>query len=466
MSISTSIDEVVIPSQRKRRKRYPTYSKTGVAWIPEIPTGWTIKRLRFALTFPNKGEIRGLPDDRQVSFVPMEAVGEYGGLNLEVVRPISDVLNGYTYFRDGDVIVAKITPCFENGKGALAEGLEGGIGFGTTELHVLRAGPEFIPRFLFYLTLGEHFRKLGTGEMYGAGGQKRVPERFLKDLRHPVPPLEEQRAIAAFLDRETAKIDELIAKKQRLNKALAERESDALSQLLVGNADAALVHRDTGMPWIPTIPSHWEIAELRRIVRAGTSITYGIVQAGPDFEGGIPYIRTSDMAGYSLPLEGYPRTSPDIDRAYRRSKVFYGDIVIAIRATVGKALPLPAELDGANLTQGTAKVSPGPRITRDFLLLALNSQQCQQRFAALAKGATFREITLDMLRRFPVPLPPLDEQERLVRRANEIATVSRRLAERVTNGIAQLGCYRASLISAAVTGQIDVRQWREEAQCP
>ncbi|MDQ3473244.1 MAG: hypothetical protein M3447_05850 [Acidobacteriota bacterium] len=96
-----------------------------------------------------KSEARGIPNDTVVSFVPMEAVGEYGGLNLEQARPIGDVLNGYTYFAEDDVVVAKITPCFENGKGALAKGLENGIGFGTTELHVLRAGRQLFPQFLF-----------------------------------------------------------------------------------------------------------------------------------------------------------------------------------------------------------------------------------------------------------------------------------------------------------------------------
>lgn len=198
-------------SGTRRFAAYPSYRPSGVAWLPEIPNGWSIKRLRYALTLPTKAEIRGLPLDRTVSFVPMEAVGEYGGLSLEQTRLIDDVLNGYTYFRDGDVLVAKITPCFENGKGALADKLEGGIGFGTTELHVLRAGRELVSRFLFYLTLGEDFRKLGTAEMYGAGGQKRVPESFIRELRHPIPPLDEQRKIVAFLDSETSRINALIS---------------------------------------------------------------------------------------------------------------------------------------------------------------------------------------------------------------------------------------------------------------
>ena len=194
----------------KRRVRYPEYISTGVWWLSDVPSSWQIKRLRYVVRFPTKAEARSFPDDTVVSFVPMEAVGEFGGMNLDQTRIVTDVLNGYTYFRNNDVVVAKITPCFENGKGAIAKGLENGVGFGTTELHVLRAGEDIMPEFLFYMTVGEHFRKLGTGEMYGAGGQKRVPEKFLKNIRHPLPPLTDQRLIVTFLEAETARIDELV----------------------------------------------------------------------------------------------------------------------------------------------------------------------------------------------------------------------------------------------------------------
>ena len=93
----------------------------------------------------------------------MEAVGEYGGLDLSLTKELSDVADGYTYFSNGDVLVAKITPCFENGKGSPASELVNGIAFGTTELHVLRCGPALDKQYVFYLTLADAFRKLGEG---------------------------------------------------------------------------------------------------------------------------------------------------------------------------------------------------------------------------------------------------------------------------------------------------------------
>jgi len=211
---------------------------SGIEWLGSIPSAWTVARLRFLVKAnPSKSEIRGLSQNTTVSFVPMEAVGEYGRLRLEQSRALEDVLNGYTYFRDGDIVIAKITPCFENGKGSIAEGLENGIGFGTTELHVLRPSCLMDRNYLFYLTISHSFRQIGAAYMYGAGGQKRVAEDFIRDFRHPIPTIDEQSAIAAFLDRETARIDALIEKVETSIKLLLEYRTALISEAVTGKID-------------------------------------------------------------------------------------------------------------------------------------------------------------------------------------------------------------------------------------
>lgn len=224
---------------------YPQYSQGG------FPITWERKRLRFALKMnPSKSEIE-LGDSDLVSFVPMDAVGEYGGIRLNEEKELSEISSGYTYFGDKDVVVAKITPCFENGKGALAEGLTNKTAFGTTELHVMRANPgQLEPHFLFYLTISDLFRKVGESEMYGAGGQKRVPESFFKDFRAELPSLEEQQTIARFLDFKTAQIDALISamggsgtsntvneKKKNMVSLLQEYRSALITNAVTGKID-------------------------------------------------------------------------------------------------------------------------------------------------------------------------------------------------------------------------------------
>ena len=190
------------------------YRESGIEWIGKIPRHWHVMRARFCMVVnPVFRGLRDLQPDDEVSFVPMEAVGR-GRLDLERTRTVAARRVGYTEFQDGDVMVAKITPCFENGKGAVTRELLNGVGIGTTELHVLRAGPGLDHRFLFYFTISQPFRSMGEGEMYGAGGQKRVPVEFCKDIRIPQPPsVNEQRAIADFLDQKTTKIDVLTERK-------------------------------------------------------------------------------------------------------------------------------------------------------------------------------------------------------------------------------------------------------------
>lgn len=192
--------------------RYERYKESGVEWLGEVPAGWEVKRLRFVAELnPSKTEISDLGRDTLVSFLPMGAIGDDGSLNLEQEKEIREVETGYTFFRDGDVTVAKITPCFENGKGAVMKGLLNGVGFGTTELIVARPKQgETTANYLHWLFISTPFRKIGESYMYGAGGQKRVPDDFVRDFPSPFPPLHEQHAITAFLDCETGKIDALI----------------------------------------------------------------------------------------------------------------------------------------------------------------------------------------------------------------------------------------------------------------
>ena len=191
---------------------------------------WPLKRIRFLVRRELSEEQRALSAEAQATFLPMTNIGENGEINCSIVRDIADVRDGYTRFFDGDVLIAKITPCFENGKGARVRGTASGVGFGTTELHVLSPGSEIDARYLYYVTASERFRKLGEAAMSGAAGQKRVPDDFVRNYRVPIPPLAQQRSIADYLDQETARIDELAAIKRRLLELLDEKQRAVIAK--------------------------------------------------------------------------------------------------------------------------------------------------------------------------------------------------------------------------------------------
>jgi type I restriction enzyme S subunit len=212
----TSQIDALIAEQRKliellKEKRQATIShavtkglnpsapmkESGIEWLGPMPEHWYLCRLRFVCELnPSKQELRFLSDDITVSFLPMESIGDDGYIKLDQQKQLSDVLQGYTFFMNDDVAIAKITPCFENGKGAVMRNLYNGIGFGTTELIVARPIPEKVAsEYLHYIFLSPIFRKLGEGFMYGAGGQKRVPDDFVRNFTLGVPSIAEQKKI-------------------------------------------------------------------------------------------------------------------------------------------------------------------------------------------------------------------------------------------------------------------------------
>jgi type I restriction enzyme S subunit len=259
-----------------------------------------------------------------------------------------------------------------------------------------------------------------------------------------------------YLNNEIAKLGSSIADQRQLIELLKEKRQTIISRTVTNGLNPNVRMKDSGIEWIGRVPEHWDLGQLRYMARQGTSITYGIVQAGPDVEGGVPYIRTSDMSGDFLPAEGYLRTSSEIDAAYARSKVSAGDVVIAIRATIGKPLIVPEYLDGANLTQGTAKFSPGIGVSAKYICMFLRSTGAGGEFARISKGATFKEITLEMLRKFPVLKPPLAEQHEIVAHLEFVTAKIDALINFADSAICLLNERRNSLISAAVTGRIKV----------
>lgn len=231
--------------------------------------------------------------------------------------------------------------------------------------------------------------------------------KYLRQSLVPIPPLAEQWRIADILDKADA-----IRRKRREALALTEDLLRATFLEMFGDLS-------TNIRSLPVVP-------LEQVIREGTMITYGIVQAGPHIPGGVPYIRTGDIKGGKIVTEGLLRTSPEIATRYKRSEVRAGDIVMSIRATVGTVAIVPEVLDGANLTQGTARISPGMDVEPAYLFAHLGSVGTRRWIAANTKGVTFKEITLGALRQLPVMLPPRKLQEDFSARSRAISTIRER----------------------------------------
>ena len=201
---------VIAPKTKIAQKEYglvgELYKETRV--VSEKYTILTIKDV--CEINPKKSELGDMPMDTEVSFVPMADIREHSmGFCAKQTKPIADVFSGYTYFGENDVLIAKVTPCFENGKSGIAHGLKNGIGFGSSELFVLRPKTDYIlPEYLYWLISSDDFLEYGKNKMTGTGGLQRIPRNVLENYQIPVPPLQVQETIVAEIKSHQIKIVE------------------------------------------------------------------------------------------------------------------------------------------------------------------------------------------------------------------------------------------------------------------
>ncbi|MBN1873629.1 MAG: restriction endonuclease subunit S [Anaerolineae bacterium] len=239
--------------------RYEAYKESEVAWLGEVPAHWEVKRVKsYAVVNPTSKIPHTLLDDDLVNFIPMTNVdGELGRIKEFNIVPLKDVASGYTRFRNGDVIFAKITPCMENGNCAVVTGLQNDIGFGSTEFIVFRPGQFLTSVYLHYFLHNGAFRKNAEPFMKGSAGQKRVTTLYMSTHGFPLPPLPEQRAIAAYLDTQTANIDRQIALLTQKAAHYADLKQTLINQIVTRGLDPSVPLKDSGIAWMGEIPAHW-----------------------------------------------------------------------------------------------------------------------------------------------------------------------------------------------------------------
>ncbi len=209
---------------------------SGVEWLGEVPEHWDITRIKYVAELtPSKAGI-ALSLEKRCSFVPMEKL-KLDTLTLDETKKIKDVYQGYTYFEDGDVLIAKVTPCFENQNMAIAANLVNGIGFGSSEIYVLRTEAEGLNQFLLYRLQESVFMQLGAGAMTGAGGLRRVPSDFINNFQFALPPIVEQQEIVEHIEKMKSKFNDLVESAEQAIQLMQERRTALISAAVTGKID-------------------------------------------------------------------------------------------------------------------------------------------------------------------------------------------------------------------------------------
>ncbi len=333
-----------------------------------------------------------------VSFVPMSAVSAETGSTANVsLRPYADVAKGYTAMRDGDLLFAKITPCFENGKIGHAV-LPTLVGFGSTEFHVVRVKSGAADaRYLLHFLRQGWIRVEGERRMTGSGGQRRVPASFLEEMSVPLPSLPEQRRIAEILDR---------AETLRAQRKAALAQLDALAESIFLDMFGDPV----------TNPRCFETVPLASLVREDDSINYGVVQPGDDVNDGVPLIRVGDLGDGRVSHRKLKRIATSVEAKYTRSRLRGDEILVSCVGTVGVVAVADPSVRGFNIARAVARIPLCDFVDRAFVVEFMKSARVQRYFVNELRTVSQPTLNIKQLSETIVLLPPLEMQRAFAQR--------------------------------------------------
>ena len=374
----------------------------------------------------------GHSDDMVVSFVPMTAVdGRTGTISVREERSFAEVSKGYTAFEDGDVLFAKITPCMENGKAALACNLAHGVGRGSTEFFVLRPSDRVLGEYIYHFVRQPRFREAAKRNFTGTAGQQRVPKPFMENALIPLPPLDEQRRIVSILNR--------AAKIERLRSQARERLRELIPALFI---------KMFGDP--ATNPMGWELESLGSLCILAQ---YGTSKKANSRTEGVPVLRMGNVTyGGDLDCDDLKQVSmskADVAKYELRK----GDILF--NRTNSKELVGKTGLWDGRYQAVAASYFIRLRFNRDHIYPAyvwafMNSDTMKRRLFSMARGAIGQaNINAKEIKSLPLPVPPLPLQRRFTKIVEAARATTAAAGTGSTTASALNTCLMASLLKDA-----------------
>ncbi|XKF14943.1 restriction endonuclease subunit S [Halomonas sp. BLK-85] len=416
---------------------YPEYKDSGVEWLGEVPVHWEVKRLKHLLIqITDRANRRSNP-------IALENIESWSGCYIETE---SDFSGEGIAFQAGDLLFGKLRPYLA--KVYLSKLPGEALG----DFHVIRPSAKLVPEFAFHQLLQSQFISVVDGATHGAK-MPRVGWEVMGNMPFINPPTTEQKAIATFLDHETARIDALVEEQQRLIALLKEKRQAVISHAVTKGLDPDVPMKDSGVEWLGEVPAHWDI------LRIGTVYVEAAEKGLPE----LPVLRVSIHHGVSdreLNEEESDRKVTRIEDREKYKRVRHGDLVYnMMRAWQGGF--------GAVLVDGL--VSPAYVVARpklddvsEFIEQLLRTANAVEEMRSRSYGITDFRLRLywENFKNIKIALPPREERQEIINWLQKIIIKSRALESEAGKNIGFLEERRSALISAAVTGKIDVRGWQ------
>ncbi|MET3998407.1 restriction endonuclease subunit S [Marinobacterium sp. MBR-109] len=422
---------------------YPEYKDSGVEWLGKLPTNWGGVRLKYlAPIVTEKATDRRNP-------LGLENIESWTG-KLQVTD--SEFQGDGTRFIAGDLLFGKLRPYLAKVLLAQSEGEAVG------DFHVLRPLHND-SRYLQYQMLTREFISIVDGSTYGAK-MPRASWEFMGNLTCSRPSLIEQRTIAAFLDHETARIDRLIEKQQRLIELLKEKRQAVISHAVTKGLDPNVPMKDSGVEWLGQVPEHWDVLAVNQ---ATQKITNGYVGPTRDIlvESGTPYVQATHIKNGKINFDGGYFVTGIWSLKHKKSILKKGDVlVVQTGAGTGDVGLVSDSEEGYNCHALIILQPIKKKISGDYLSLVLRSAYGQSVLYSIRTGGMHPHLNCSEVKFVKLPVPSTGEQHAISEYVSDVIKKYADLMVLTQRQIQLLQERRIALISAAVTGKIDVRNWQ------
>ena len=457
----------------------------------DLPKGWVWVKLG-EIVKPTRPKVspQAFPD---LPFIGLQHI-ESQTMKLLGKGRAADMRSSCVYFKEGDVLYGKMRPYLNKVWVAEFNGLC------SAEFLVFPRSDNLIGRYLGFRLNSADFVKFANQHV--SGDRPRVNFKSLSPFPLQIAPRSEQQRIVAklseLMSRVTTGLKALTRAADRLTsyrKALLDaavtgkltakwrdaHNREGAAQLLDRvlavrrsaweKAERARISKKGRLPtsdsWkdrypepalpdenLPQLPTNWVWSTLEQLTLAHRPISYGILMPKEDISDGVPYVRVKDMKGEELDISTLNRTTPEIAAAYARSALKEGDLLLAIRGTYGRVVAVPPELDGANITQDTARLAISPLLESSYLLWTLRSELLQKHFQNVARGIAVQGVNIADVRTTPIPLPPLAEQRQIVRTLGKRLGAAEHLSSQIDAKLGRVEEQRQALLSQAFAGKL------------
>ncbi len=443
----TEAIERIEKAQPRRFRRYPEYKDSGIEWLGEIPAHWSAKRLKFVVP-ARISKLDTKPDN--VAYVGLEHIESWTGRLLLETQPES-VDSVVSSFVRGDVLFGKLRPYLAKAARPDFDGVC------TSEILSLRPTHGCFQSYVMYCLLNAPYIHWLDSMTYGTKMPRVSPDQ-VGSSRIPLPPEFEQRTIAAFLDRETVKIDRLVERKERLIELLQEKRAALITRAVTRGLDPNAPMKDSSVEWLGEIPAHWEV---RRIAMAVNKITNGYVGPTRDIlvDDGVPYLQSLHIKNGQIKFDRkHYFVTKYWSKQHRKSILREGDVLVVQTGDIGQNCVVSGAFEGANC-HALIILRLKPHLGEGaFLSLLLQSTCGQNALKWSQTGALHPHLECGHVREIRLVLPPPHEQRLIMRAVEEQLEALDSLQAKVRQAINHLKEFRTALISAVVTGKIDVRK--------